>query len=567
MKNIPISFRFLSILLLITLKSSNGFSQKITLTLQPSDFHGYNISCFGGRDGSIDLTVNGGIAPYDYKWSNEQSTEDIYGLSAQYYRVYVRDANGEEAEAEITLTEPEPFKMEVMMYSYPNGYNISLFGACNGQATAMVYGGVLPVTYIWSDGGTGQSRANLCARNYGVIATDNNGCKVASEKVFLSEPAESHWTQTGNGGTDPAINYIGTSDNKDFVLKTNGAERLRLTAGGSLKLLPLAGGGIRNLSIDNDGVLTALPCLTWNVCGNNLATTDYFGSNNNIDIVFKANAQEILRLRRTGKISIKSFFGQPNGLLFTDNLGDINKLNFDAANSTKFLSAAGTWQPLPAGSGVWGVNNTSIYCSNTVNVGIGASNPQKKLQIDHNSGTGPDGIAINNTSGTNNANSEINFMKTGSALWSIGCDVRHDGGNNFFVYDNQTNSQIGATRFIIDGEGRVGINTVPTTTGTFYKLYVEGGITARDLLVTINTFPDYVFSESYPLRSLVDLDNYIQKNHHLPGMPSAKEVQEENGFQVGKTIEKLVEQNEEQALYIIDLQKQIDQLRILVNKK
>ena len=39
---------------------------QLTLTLTPSDFNGYSIQCFGGKSGSIDLTVGGGTAPYTY---------------------------------------------------------------------------------------------------------------------------------------------------------------------------------------------------------------------------------------------------------------------------------------------------------------------------------------------------------------------------------------------------------------------------------------------------------------------------------------------------------------------
>ena len=40
------------------------------------------------------------------------------------------------------------------------------------------------------------------------------------------------WALTGNSGTDPSTQFIGTTDSKDLVFKVNNVERLRLTTGG-----------------------------------------------------------------------------------------------------------------------------------------------------------------------------------------------------------------------------------------------------------------------------------------------------------------------------------------------
>ncbi|MBL0341688.1 MAG: SprB repeat-containing protein [Bacteroidetes bacterium] len=55
-----------------------GFSQ--TLTLTPSNFNGYNISCFGSATGSVNLTISGGTPPYTFEWSNAATTEDLINL-------------------------------------------------------------------------------------------------------------------------------------------------------------------------------------------------------------------------------------------------------------------------------------------------------------------------------------------------------------------------------------------------------------------------------------------------------------------------------------------------------
>ncbi len=103
--------------------------------------------------------------------------------------------------------------------------------------------------------------------------------------------------------------------------------------------------------------------------------------------------------------------------------------------------------------------------------------------------------------------------------------------------------------------GTVGIGT--TSLGSF-KLAVEGKIGAREVQVTAsNPFPDYVFEKTYNLMSLDNLDQYVQINKHLPNIPSAKEVEENGGIELGKMNIKLVEKVEELTLYIIDLNKRL----------
>lgn len=67
-----------------------------------------NITEFGAGNGSIDLTVESGIAPFTYSWSNKKQTEDLTSLQRGIYTVVVTDAIGQTAETSCTVTEPEP---------------------------------------------------------------------------------------------------------------------------------------------------------------------------------------------------------------------------------------------------------------------------------------------------------------------------------------------------------------------------------------------------------------------------------------------------------------------------
>ena len=64
----------------------------------------------------------------------------------------------------------------------------------------------------------------------------------------------------------------------------------------------------------------------------------------------------------------------------------------------------------------------------------------------------------------------------------------------------------------------------------------------------------------YKLPKLSEVKNYIETNHHLPEIPSAEEMQKE-GMNVGELNTKLLQKIEELTLYLIDQQKEIEQLK------
>jgi hypothetical protein len=111
----------------------------------------------------------------------------------------------------------------------------------------------------------------------------------------------------------------------------------------------------------------------------------------------------------------------------------------------------------------------------------------------------------------------------------------------------------------ITPDGNVGIGTANPGN---WKLAVEGKIAAREIQVTLDSFfPDYVFSPSYKLRNLFSLEKYINQHQHLPGIPSAKEVEKEGGIKLGEMNIKLLEKVEELTLYVIELKKEIEEIK------
>ncbi|HRA60953.1 MAG TPA: SprB repeat-containing protein, partial [Bacteroidia bacterium] len=168
-------------------------AQSPTVTLTPSQHNGYNITCFGKTDGSITANVTGGMPPYTYAWTNDQTTQTINNLAAGYYSVRVTDAALHEVDADITLTEPELLELQAAVFTYPNGYNVSLYNAYNGSITVTVNGGVANYNLLWNDGNTSQNRTALGASSYRVTVTDANGCVANIEQLILTQPERSDW--------------------------------------------------------------------------------------------------------------------------------------------------------------------------------------------------------------------------------------------------------------------------------------------------------------------------------------------------------------------------------------
>ena len=140
-----------------------------------------DISCIGLNDGSINLTVNGGIPPYDIYYYNDALLpgelwnygEDIFGQPSGLYYVEIFDSNGCFNSIELEISEPEP--LNISFASNPGEYV-----DCNsGQLSVIAEGGTAPYSYLWDNGSTDSNLFDLCAGDYSVTVTDANGCSIS----------------------------------------------------------------------------------------------------------------------------------------------------------------------------------------------------------------------------------------------------------------------------------------------------------------------------------------------------------------------------------------------------
>lgn len=132
--------------------------------------------------------------------------------------------------------------------------------------------------------------------------------------------------------------------------------------------------------------------------------------------------------------------------------------------------------------------------------------------------------------------------------------IWYDGSANYLTINADPGGGF-RKDIIVHSTGEVGIGTSTTKTG--YRLSVDGKVACEEVLVENSTnWPDYVFDEDYELTSLEQLEESIEENNHLPGLPSAAEV-EENGFSLGEMQKIFLEKLEELTLYTIEQGKQI----------
>jgi len=140
--------------------------------------------------------------------------------------------------------------------------------------------------------------------------------------------------------------------------------------------------------------------------------------------------------------------------------------------------------------------------------------------------------AAGNISANSNTRNVTTLAASGSSLWTQ---------NGSAIYYNSGNVGIGITN--------------PTE-----ALTVNGTVLAKEYKATLNyAWPDYVFLPSYPIMPLKEVEAYIEKNGHLPNIPSAEEVGKE-GVNLAEMNTKLLEKVEELTLHIIALEKRIQQL-------
>jgi len=166
---------------------SNGICDDIdTLNIVFSglsfDYTSTDVSCYGGSNGSIDITVSSLYPPYSYEWSNGSVLQDLNSIPAANYTVTVTDDGGCVIVETIAVAQPSQINLNLIPTA------VSCNGGNNGAIDLVANGGVPGYTYSWDNSAVTEDISALIADDYTVTVTDLNGC-TSSESATVTQPA------------------------------------------------------------------------------------------------------------------------------------------------------------------------------------------------------------------------------------------------------------------------------------------------------------------------------------------------------------------------------------------
>ncbi len=494
--------------------SFNGSTQMVTFndhdnwTISPTST--LSISAWINLTG--DITANG----YGNIWG--------YQDGPQFYLKYVSSGNyylGWYAGSSLTLTDVMSFSFNTWYHvvMVKNGTSVTFYrnGTSVGTFTAYDITSNPPAVYIGSDSHSTPEAF------YGRI--DELG-------IWKRVLSSSEVAQLYNSGSGLPYSSFGGSASLPTITTTSVTGITQTTA---------SSGG--NVTSDGGASVTARG-VCWSTSSNpttaNSKTTDGSGTGSFTSAITGLSANTTYHVRAYATNSVGTGYG----------------------SDIQFTTSSSPVVPVLTTTNVTGITQTTASSGGNVTSDGGASvtargvcwstssNPTTaNSKTTDGSGTGSFTSSI--TGLTANTTYHVRAYATNSVGTGYGNDVQFTTSSSSTTWQTSGNN-------IYYTAGSVGIGTANPISGS--KLTVNGKIYATEVEVISNIGSDFVFEPDYKLMPLPDLEDFLKKNRHLPGIPSVEEFATQ-GQNLAKTNDLLLRKIEELTLYIIEQNKKIELLR------
>lgn len=384
--------------------------------------------------------------------------------------------------------------------------------------------------------------------------------------ITLHSAIAQSWNIAGNNNAT-AGSKLGTTNLIPLRLFTNDLERVRIDETGKIGIGTTTPVGI--LTVKTSG---GTPAASWFSTTNGPVFTGFSELNTEFNLATASNSagrRPVYNLRRS-----RGTLASPAAVVNNDFLASFVASGYDGsafqnpATIDFYVDGVPTAGNVPGrislvtGSNIGNrverlkVGNTGNFDFNSgqitltqsngdVGIGVGNltfSSGTQSIQF-ANPGSSPAAMMYMFTSGTVNSNRMVIAHSPAFPTWGL---QYSDAGDQFDFLGS------GTSRMSINlSNGNVGIGVASAV----YKLEVCGTIRAKEVRVETG-WCDYVFEKDYKLKSIDELEQFVNDNKHLPGIKPAAEVEKE-GLKVGEMNKAMMEKIEESALYIIELNNKI----------
>ncbi len=254
-------------------------------------------------------------------------------------------------------------------------------------------------------------------------------------------------------------------------------------------------------------------------------------------------------------------------VLALDAAGNISPPSNTIQVTTTAGGGGGDTQPPTAPTNLTSANTTSNATTlswNASNDNVGVTQYQIRRN-NQNIGTVGGNTTTYNATGLNSSTTySFNVLALDAAgnisppSNTINVTTTSGGGGGDGVTYTSTNSNLPTVDWQARNLYAAGVVGIGTTPNANFQLSVNGDIRAKEVIVE-SGWSDFVFEDDYYLPSLEEVELYIKEYGHLKDIPSASEVME-NGVGLAEINTKLLQKIEELTLYIIELNKRIEQL-------